>query len=151
MRLLIQRVSEASVSIEQSQVACIGTGLLVLLGIAPSDTTEDIEWLATKLSKLRLFADPAGLMNCSLTDLNASVLVVSQFTLFASTRKGTRPSFNNAAPPVLALPLYEAFIAKLQQLLGNDKVQSGRFGAMMAVSLVNDGPVTLLLDSQLRE
>ncbi len=150
MRAVIQRVSSASVTVEGEVVGSIGPGLLVLLGIHPGDTEADGQWLAEKLVRLRIFEDAAGQMNRSVQDLGGGLLVVSQFTLFASTRKGTRPSFNDAAKPDLAIPLYEKFVAQASAALGRP-VATGHFGAMMQVSLVNDGPVTLLLDTKLRE
>ncbi len=131
-------------------VGAIAHGLLVLIGKEPADTAEDIEWLAAKIVNLRLFADETGAMNRSLLDSRGGLLLVSQFTLFASTRKGTRPSWHRAAKPDLAIPLYEAMVRRLGELLGRP-IQTGRFGAMMQVALVNDGPVTLILDSKLRE
>jgi D-tyrosyl-tRNA(Tyr) deacylase len=150
MRAVIQRVSSARVTIADETTGEIGPGLLVLLGIHPADTEADGQWLAEKLVRLRLFADAVGQMNRSVQDIAGGLLVVSQFTLFASTRKGTRPSFNDAAKPDLALPLYEKFVAQAAAALGRP-VSTGRFGAMMQVSLVNDGPVTLALDTKLRE
>jgi D-tyrosyl-tRNA(Tyr) deacylase len=165
MRAVIQRVSEARVKIAGSTVGEIGPGLLVLLGIAQADTDADASWLAERICALRIFADADGKMNRSLLDLVADsgsqpstlssqlpsgLLVVSQFTLLASTRKGTRPSFNDAAKPDLAIPLYEAFLRHATAALGRP-VATGRFGAMMQVSLVNDGPVTLVVDSRTRE
>ncbi len=131
-------------------VGAIAHGLLVLIGKEPADTAEDIEWLAAKIVNLRLFADETGAMNRSLLDSGGGLLLVSQFTLFASTRKGTRPSWHRAAKPDLAIPLYEAMVRRLGELLGRP-IQTGRFGAMMQVALVNDGPVTLILDSKTRE
>ena len=128
----------------------IGRGLLVLLGVEPSDGSEDIEWLATKLVQLRIFNDEAGVMNRSVTDVGGGILLVSQFTLHASTRKGTRPSWHRAAKPDTAVPLYEAFHYRLQELTGK-AVPTGVFGAEMQVALVNDGPVTLIVDSKSRE
>lgn len=166
MRAVIQRVSEARVRIAGATVGEIGPGLLVLLGLAPADTDADAQWLADKIAKLRIFPDAEGHMNRSLLDLAPapvsdlsalnsqlsapSALVVSQFTLFASTRKGTRPSFNDAAKPDRAIPLYQTFCRLLSAALGRP-VATGQFGALMAVSLVNDGPVTLIIDSRLRE
>lgn len=168
MRAVVQRVSSASVTVSApvsrnaspppnaplqpaaETTGQIGPGLLVLLGIHPADTETDGQWLAEKLVRLRIFEDEAGQMNRSVQDIAGDILVVSQFTLFASTRKGTRPSFNDAAKPELAIPLYERFIAQTSAALGRP-VATGRFGAMMQVSLVNDGPVTLLLDTKLRE
>ena len=151
MRAVLQRVSSASVRIDGHVRASIQQGLLVLLGVGPADTAEDGEWLAQKLAKLRIFPDEAGHMNRSVCDLNGGLLVVSQFTLFASTRKGTRPSFNEAAPPALARELYERFLRQASEALGGKNVECGEFGAMMDVSLVNDGPVTILIDTKQRE
>jgi D-tyrosyl-tRNA(Tyr) deacylase len=150
MRAVVQRVSSASVSIEGAVVGEIGPGLLVLLGVAEGDTPADGAWLAQKIAQLRIFADEADRMNRSVQDIAGGVLVVSQFTLFASTRKGTRPSFNAAAAPELANSLYQDFVRQLESLLGRP-VPTGRFGAMMQVALVNDGPVTLLIDTKTRE
>lgn len=150
VRAVVQRVSEASVSIEGLPPRRIGRGLMVLLGIEAADTADDIAWLVGKLPKLRIFPDEGGQMNLSLADIGGEVLLVSQFTLFASTAKGTRPSFNAAARPDVARPLYEAFIRELESALGRS-VATGEFGAAMDVSLVNAGPVTLLLDSKRRE
>lgn len=150
MRAVIQRVSEAAVSVDGTERGRIGLGLLVLLGVEPEDTAEDIEWLAGKLVALRIFDDEAGVMNRSVADVRGGVLLVSQFTLLASTKKGTRPSWHRAAKPEIAVPLYEAFHRKLEALLAS-AVPTGVFGADMKVSLLNDGPVTLVIDSKLRE
>jgi D-aminoacyl-tRNA deacylase len=150
MRAVIQRVTCASVKTEDGLAGEIGPGLLVLLGIARDDTPADCTWLARKIVKLRIFSDADGQMNRDVADRGGEILVVSQFTLHASVRKGTRPSFNDAARPGLALPLYEEFVLQLQTALGR-RVQTGRFGALMKVSLVNDGPVTLLIDTKTRE
>lgn len=150
MRAVIQRVSEARVKVADALVGEIGPGLLVLLGVAEGDTEADALWLAEKIAALRIFADAEGHMNLSVRDTAGRLLVVSQFTLIASTRKGTRPSFNDAAKPDLAVPLYESFLRHATAALGRP-VATGRFGAMMSVSLVNDGPVTLVIDSRLRE
>jgi D-tyrosyl-tRNA(Tyr) deacylase len=150
MRAVVQRVSEATVSVEGSERGRIGRGLLVLLGVEPSDTAADIEWLAGKLVTLRVFDDEAGIMNRSVADIRGDVLLVSQFTLLASTKKGTRPSWHRAAKPDIAVPLYEAFHRKIEALLARS-VPTGVFGADMKVGLVNDGPVTLVIDSVLRE
>jgi len=150
MRAVIQRVSSASVTVEGGVVGGIGRGLLVLLGIAGDDTPDDIAWLAGKIARQKLFADEGGRMNLSVAEAGADVLAVSQFTLMASTRKGTRPSWHRAAPPDVAEPLYGQFVRALEDRLGRN-VATGEFGAMMQVSLVNDGPVTLILDSRLRE
>lgn len=150
MRVVIQRVSSASVTSAGRVTGQIGRGLLVFAGIESADTPADGEWLAQKLVKLRIFSDESGQMNRSVTDICGDVLLVSQFTLHASTQKGTRPSFNTAARPEIARPLYDEFILQLGAALGRP-VQTGEFGAMMEVSLVNDGPVTLIIDSKLRE
>lgn len=150
MRAVIQRVACASVKTDDGLSGEIGPGLLVLLGIAKDDTSADCTWLAQKIVKLRIFSDAGGQMNRDVTDMGGEILVVSQFTLHASVRKGTRPSFNDAARPELAMPLYEEFVLQLQTALGR-RVQTGRFGALMKVSLVNDGPVTLLVDTKTRE
>lgn len=150
MRVVLQRVSSARVTVEGRVTGEIGRGLLLLQGVAPADTPDDGDWLAQKIAKLRIFPDDAGLMNRSVVDVGGGILLVSQFTLFASTRKGTRPSFNDAAPPDLARSLYAQFQSQLAAALGAP-VQTGEFGALMQVELVNDGPVTLLLDSKARE
>jgi D-tyrosyl-tRNA(Tyr) deacylase len=150
MRAVVQRVSRASVTIDGAEVGVIGAGLLILLGVAAADQLEDGAWLAQKIAALRIFSDSEGHMNLSLREAGGGALVVSQFTLLASTRKGARPSFNAAARPEVAVPLYEDFVQRLKQALGRD-IPTGRFGAMMEVALVNDGPVTLVLDSQLKE
>ena len=146
MRAVIQRVKQASVSIDGMLKSRIGPGLLVFLGIEEADGKEDIEWLAGKISRLRIFNDPEGVMNLSVAETNGDILVVSQFTLHASTKKGNRPSYIRAARPETAIPLYDQFIAQLEQLLGK-KIETGVFGAMMEVSLVNDGPVTIIMDT----
>ena len=150
MRAVVQRVSSARVTVAGEVVGEVGAGLLVLLAVAQTDTEADAQWLAEKIVALRIFEDADGKMNRSVVDIGGSVLVVSQFTLFASTRKGTRPSFNDAAKPELAIPLYEAFNRFAGAALGRP-VATGRFAAMMDVALVNDGPVTLVIDSKLRE
>ena len=150
MRALIQRVGRASVEIEGSVQGEIGKGLLVLLGVEHEDTGEDVLWLAGKIAQMRIFSDTEGKMNLSVQDIGGGVLVVSQFTLHASTKKGNRPSFIRAARPEIAIPLYEAFIASLQSML-SQSIQCGIFGADMAVSLLNDGPVTIWLDSRAKE
>jgi D-aminoacyl-tRNA deacylase len=150
MRVLLQRVTAASVSIGGAETARIGRGLLLLLGIEGEDTAEDSEWLCKKIAALRIFPDEAGLMNLSVQDMDGEALVVSQFTLFASTKKGNRPSFIRAARPEQAIPLYEQFTATLQALLRHP-VQTGQFGADMQVALTNDGPVTIWLDSKQRD
>jgi D-tyrosyl-tRNA(Tyr) deacylase len=150
MRAVIQRVSRASVTIDGNIVGAIDRGLLVLLGVAQDDTEADGQWLAEKICALRIFQDVEEKMNLSARDVNGGILVVSQFTLFASTRKGTRPSFNDAAKPDLAIPLYETFLRQASTALGRP-VAAGKFGASMEVALVNDGPVTLIIDSRQRE
>lgn len=150
MRVVIQRVSQASVTISGAVKGAIGTGLLVLVGVDPADTEADIQWLSGKIVRLRIFNDDQGLMNLSVLDVGGGILVVSQFTLMASTRKGHRPSYSGAASPDRAVPLYEAFVGQLAADLGKP-VPTGEFGAHMEVALVNDGPVTLLLDSRRRD
>jgi D-aminoacyl-tRNA deacylase len=150
VRLLVQRVREASVVVDDATVARIGTGLLVLAGVAPDDAADDRGWLARKLVELRVFDDDQGLMNRSVLDVGGDVLAVSQFTLYASTRKGNRPSWSRAAPPGTAAPQFDAFVAVLAARLGRP-VATGRFGAHMQVALINDGPVTIWLDSRNRE
>jgi D-tyrosyl-tRNA(Tyr) deacylase len=150
MRAVIQRVSEASVSVDGNITGSIEGGLLVLVGVTADDGEEDIEWLAGKIVGQKLFSDESGRMNLSVTETGGGVLVVSQFTLLASTRKGTKPSWHRAAPPEAARPLYEEFVRAMQSELGYP-VATGEFGAMMQVELVNDGPVTLVLDSRWRE
>jgi D-tyrosyl-tRNA(Tyr) deacylase len=150
MRAVLQRVSSASVVIDGETVAAIDTGLLVLLGIEDGDGTEDIAWLAPKIARMRIFPDDAGLMNLALPDCGGGAIVVSQFTLHASTKKGNRPSFIRAARPEISEPLYENFCAVLSAELGKP-VGRGRFAADMKVALVNDGPVTIVIDSRNRE
>ncbi len=150
MRLVLQRVSSASVTIDNTVCGAIDRGLLILLGVAAGDTEDDARWLAEKAAALRIFPDDAGLMNRSVRDIEGGILVISQFTLIASTRKGTRPSFNDAAKPDLARPLYEFFLTQMETALGRP-VARGEFGAEMKVALVNDGPVTLVIDSRQRE
>lgn len=147
MRVVIQRVSSASVTIDGSEKSAISHGLMILLGIAEADEQSDIDWLCRKISSMRIFPDEQGVMNKSIIDTKGEALVVSQFTLHASTKKGNRPSYIKAARPETAIPLYESFIAELQKYLGRE-VKTGEFGADMKVSLVNDGPVTILMDSQ---
>lgn len=147
MKVVIQRVSKANVTIESEKVAEINRGLLILLGIVNEDTQDDINWLCNKISNLRIFSDEDGVMNKSLGETNGDAIVVSQFTLHASTKKGNRPSYIKAAKPNVAIPLYEAFIKQLEASL-NKKVQTGQFGADMQVELLNDGPVTIIIDSK---
>ena len=150
MRAVIQRVSQASVTIAGQVRSGIGRGLLVLVAVEDADTPEDIEWLAGKIVRLRIFADDAGLMNLSVQDVGGEILVVSQFTLFASTKKGNRPSYLRSARPEVAIPKYEAFVARLAAELGRP-IHTGEFGADMEVALVNDGPVTITVDTKARE
>lgn len=150
MRVVIQRVAEASVSTDGRLVSSIGRGLLVLLGIGSADTHEDIDWLAGKVSSMRIFSDTEGKMNLSVRDISGDLLVVSQFTLFASTKKGNRPSFLGSAAPEIAEPLYRKFCDMLE-LQTNKAAARGVFGADMQVALVNDGPVTIVIDSRARE
>jgi len=150
MRAVIQRVSEASVTIDGRVKSAIGPGLLVLLAVEEADTAEDIEWLSGKIARLRVFNDEQGVMNRAVTETQGKMLVVSQFTLFASTRKGNRPSYTRSARPEFAVPMYEQFVQALGAALGQP-VLTGEFGADMKVALLNDGPVTILIDSKLRE
>ncbi len=150
MRAVIQRVTGASVEIDGKIHSEIDGGLLVLLGIETGDNDDDIDWLAGKISRLRIFNDEKGVMNLSVKDIKGEILVVSQFTLHASTKKGNRPSYIKSAPPVTAIPLYENFIEKLSAELGKP-VKTGEFGAMMNISLVNSGPVTIIIDTKNRE
>lgn len=150
MRVVIQRVSEASVTINQQLKSEIGAGLLILLGIEDADTQEDIDWLCRKISNLRIFNDEAGVMNQSVVNIGGELLVVSQFTLQASTKKGNRPSYIKASKPDVAIPMYEKFVAKLTEISGL-KVGTGEFGADMKVALLNDGPVTIIIDSKVKE
>jgi D-tyrosyl-tRNA(Tyr) deacylase len=150
MRAVIQRVSEAKVTIAGTVKGAIQKGLLVLLAIEEADSAEDIEWLSGKIVRLRVFDDENGVMNRSVQEVSGGILLVSQFTLFASTRKGNRPSYSRSARPELAIPLYEKLTQRLQQDLGKP-LQTGEFGAQMFVSLVNDGPVTIIIDSKNRE
>jgi D-tyrosyl-tRNA(Tyr) deacylase len=150
MRAVIQRVSEAKVKIGGTTKGAIQRGLLVLLAVEEADTAEDIEWLSGKIVRLRIFDDENGVMNRSAQDIQGDILLVSQFTLFASTKKGNRPSYSRSARPELAIPLYEKFIQRLQQDFGKP-IQTGEFGSQMLVSLTNDGPVTIIIDSKSRE
>lgn len=150
MRIVIQRVSEASVTIEQKIVAQIHQGLLVLVGIEDEDTSEDSNWLVSKIVNLRIFPDKNEVMNLSVKDIDGEIIVVSQFTLHAATKKGNRPSYIKAAKPDIAIPIYEKFLQQLDVELGK-KIQTGKFGADMKVALVNDGPVTITIDSKNRE
>ena len=150
MRAVIQRVKSCSVDIAGQTVGKIDSGVLVLLGVEATDTAEDIEWLAGKISRLRIFDDENGVMNLDITQASGRALVVSQFTLYASTKKGNRPSYIRSAPEPISRPLYEQFVARLQQILGTE-VETGEFGADMQVSLINDGPVTIIIDTKSRE
>ena len=150
MRAVIQRVTRASVTIDGNLKSEIGTGFLVLLGVEDADTDEDLVWLSGKIARLRVFSDENDLMNLSLNDVHGDVLLVSQFTLFASTKKGNRPSYIRAARPEKAIPMYEAFIKQLQSEI-QGKVVTGEFGADMKVDLLNDGPVTIIIDTKNKE
>jgi len=150
MRVVIQRVSEASVKVDAKIVGEIGEGLLILVGIENADSQEDIEWLSKKICNLRIFDDEEGIMNKSLLDCEGQILAISQFTLHAKTKKGNRPSYIHAAKPDISVPLYEAFVAQLEQD-SRKKVETGIFGADMKVALVNDGPVTILIDTKNKE
>ena len=150
MKIVIQRVSQASVTVEGKKIADIQKGLLVLVGIEDADTQEDIDWLSGKIIKMRIFGDENDVMNCSVQDIEGEIIVVSQFTLHASTKKGNRPSYIKASKPDFAIPMYEKFVQGLEKEF-NKKVQTGIFGADMKVSLLNDGPVTIVMDSKNRE
>lgn len=150
MRTVIQRVSKASVSINSFLYSSIGRGLLILVGIEESDDQEDVDWLVKKISQLRIFDDENGIMNLSVSDTDGEVLIVSQFTLHASTKKGNRPSYIRAARPEISIPLYEKFVKSMETSLGKT-IATGSFGAMMDVALVNDGPVTLIIDSKTKD
>ncbi|OMQ12784.1 D-aminoacyl-tRNA deacylase [[Flexibacter] sp. ATCC 35103] len=147
MKVVIQRVSHASVTVDEKIIADIQKGLLILVGIEDLDTQEDIDWLAGKIIKMRIFGDENDVMNCSVQDIDGDIIVVSQFTLHASTKKGNRPSYIKAAKPDFAIPMYENFVRSLEKDFGK-KIQTGIFGADMKVSLLNDGPVTILVDSK---
>ncbi len=150
MKVVIQRVSKAHVTIDKKIMASISQGLLIFLGIVNDDTLEDISWLANKTANLRIFGDENDVMNKSLLDVNGDAIVVSQFTLHAATKKGNRPSYIKAAKPDVAIPLYESFVKELELVLGKT-VQTGEFGADMKVELINDGPVTIIIDSKNKE
>ncbi len=147
MIAVIQRVSEASVKIEKQLKAEIANGLMILLGIEESDNEEDVEWLSRKITQLRIFNDDSGVMNTSLIDIHGEILLISQFTLHASTKKGNRPSYLKAAKPDVAIPIYEKMLSTLNSLIPTE-IQSGEFGADMKVSLINDGPVTIIIDTK---
>ncbi len=150
MKVVIQRVTRASVTIEQQLFSSINKGMLILVGIQADDTDEDINWLSSKIVNLRIFDDENGVMNKSILDSGGEILAVSQFTLMARTKKGNRPSYIDAAPPAISVPLYEKFVATLSQEL-HKEVQTGQFGADMKVELINDGPVTIIVDSWSRQ
>mgnify|MGYP006385774477 FL=1 len=150
MKAVIQRVSNASVVINSEKVADIGVGLLILVGIEDADSQEDIDWLTSKIVQMRIFNDEQGVMNYSVKDVGGDVIVVSQFTLHASTKKGNRPSYIKASKPPIAVPLYDAFVVTMENVLGK-RVQTGQFGADMKVALTNDGPVTIVVDSKNKE
>ena len=150
MRVVLQRVKEASVKVEDKVISNIGPGFLILLGIETEDTLDDITWLTGKIARLRVFSDSNDAMNKLITDTHGDCIVVSQFTLHASTKKGNRPSFIKAARPEIAIPLYEAFVLQLEKEIAV-KIHTGEFGAMMDVALINDGPVTIIIDSKQRE
>lgn len=150
MRIVLQRVKKASVSVQQEIIGSIHQGLLILLGIEPEDTQKDIDWLIKKITSMRIFNDDNNTMNLSVSDVQGEILVVSQFTLHASTKKGNRPSYIRAAKPEIAIPLYEKFILDLERSMGNP-IPTGKFGANMQVELINDGPVTIILDSKNKE
>ncbi|MBF4465860.1 D-aminoacyl-tRNA deacylase [Flavobacterium sp. LC2016-12] len=150
MRVVLQRVSQASVTVEGNKTADIQKGLLVLVGIEDADTQEDIDWLVGKIIKMRIFGDENDVMNCSVQDIDGDIIVVSQFTLHASTKKGNRPSYLKASKPEFAIPMYENFVKSLEKDFSK-KVQTGIFGADMKVSLLNDGPVTIIIDSKNKE
>lgn len=150
MRVVIQRVSKAAVSVNDELVSSIGAGMMILAGFESSDTFEDLDWMSAKITGLRIFNDDQGVMNLSVKDTGGEILLVSQFTLHAATKKGNRPSYIRAAPPNISIPLYESFIQKLTAQLGRE-IGTGIFGAMMKVDLVNEGPVTIIIDSKNKE
>ena len=150
MRVVIQRVKAASVAVDQLITGAIDTGLVIFAGFEDSDNAEDIVWMSGKIARLRVFNDTDGVMNCSVTEIDGSILLISQFTLHASTKKGNRPSYIKAARPETAIPLYQAFISQLTADIGKE-IQTGVFGADMKVSLINDGPVTIMIDSKNKE
>ncbi|TAJ56796.1 MAG: D-tyrosyl-tRNA(Tyr) deacylase [Chitinophagaceae bacterium] len=150
MRIVLQRVSEASVTVEGAVTGAIGQGLLVLVGIEDADTAEDIQWLSNRIVNLRIFNDAAGVMNLGIKEVDGDILLVSQFTLHATTKKGNRPSYSKASKPAIAIPMYEEMIRQLETDLGK-KIQTGIFGADMKIRLLNDGPVTIIIDSKNKE
>jgi len=149
LRAVLQRIKESKVEVNEKIIGSIKNGLLILLGIEESDSMNDIDWLSNKILNMRIFSDEKGLMNLSVLDIKGELLIVSQFTLHASTKKGNRPSFIKAAKPEVAIPLYEKFIAKMKE--SNLNIETGEFGADMKVSLINDGPVTIIIDSKNKE
>ncbi len=151
MRVVIQRVSQASVTINSNLKSCIKKGLLLLIGIEAEDTSEDLEWLCKKVLNMRIFGDEDGKMNHSVVDVKGELLIISQFTLHASTKKGNRPSFIRAARPEFAIPMYEKFVNRIEELYSSSMVKTGEFGADMKVELLNDGPVTIVIDSKNKE
>ncbi|WP_167616868.1 D-aminoacyl-tRNA deacylase [Maribellus sediminis] len=150
MRVVVQKVKQASVTVEGEKISSIGPGLLVLVGVESEDTDDDIAYLVKKIVQLRIFDDENGVMNLSVTDVDGDIIVVSQFTLHASTKKGNRPSYIRAARPDFSIPMYEKFVTETSSALGK-KVGTGKFGAMMDVALINDGPVTIIIDSKQKE
>jgi D-tyrosyl-tRNA(Tyr) deacylase len=150
MRVVVQRVSSTSVSVDGEKVSSIENGILVLVGFEHADTTEDLDWMSAKIVQLRIFADQEGVMNLSVKETNGEILLISQFTLHAATKKGNRPSYIRAAPPVISVPLYQKFVDKVSEQLGKP-VKTGVFGADMKVELLNDGPVTIIIDSKNKE
>lgn len=150
MRIVIQKVKEASVTVENQTISAIKKGLLIFVGIESPDTQEDIDWLVKKIVQLRVFSDGNGVMNLSVQDVGGEIIVVSQFTLYGNTKKGNRPSYIRAAKPDISVPMYEKFVTTLESVLGK-KVGTGEFGAMMDVALVNDGPVTIIIDSKQKD
>ena len=150
MRAVIQRVSKASVTINEKTISKIGNGLLVLLGIEEADTNDDIDWLTGKIARIRIFADKQDVMNLSVVDIKGDILLVSQFTLHASTKKGNRPSYIKAAKSEIAIPLYNQFIKRIMKETGK-QIKTGKFGAMMQIELINDGPVTIIIDTKNKE
>lgn len=151
MRIVLQRVKMASVTIDQTIAGAIEKGYLILLGITHDDNTEDINWLINKVKGLRIFSDEEGKMNLNLSQVSGDILLISQFTLFASTKKGNRPSYINSAKPDIAIPLYDQFVSQLRNEITPQKLETGKFGADMQVALVNDGPVTIVMDSKNKE
>lgn len=147
MKVVIQRVLQSSVTIDGSEVGKIGKGMMILVAFQEGDDESDIEWMCRKITNLRIFDDENGVMNLSVTDIEGEILIISQFTLYASTKKGNRPSYIYAAPPEIAIPLYEQFLQSMEHIFAN-RIKCGKFGADMKVSLINDGPVTIIIDSK---